>query len=129
MSATLTINDLPIDPATNPIDVAGNLVRQHYHDFLNREADPDGLAFWTDQIVSCGSDAQCIEIKRINVSAAFYLSIEFQETGYLVERMYKVAYGTALGTSTPGGVHQFPVPVIRLNEFLPDTQEIAQGGW
>jgi hypothetical protein len=41
--------------------------------------------------------------------------------------MYKVAYGTALGASTLGGAHQLPVPIVRLNEFLPDTQEISQG--
>jgi hypothetical protein len=126
-STNLIISDDVTEPAPNPIDDAENFVRQHYHDFLNREADPAGLAFWTNQITSCGTDVQCIELKRINVSAAFYLSIEFQETGYLVERMYKVSYGNALGTSTLGGFHQFPVPVVRLNEFLPDTQELGQG--
>ncbi len=133
--ATLTILDDATEPATNPIDSPEGFVRQHYHDFLNREADPDGLAFWIDQIASCGADAQCIEIKRINVSAAFYLSIEFQETGYLVERMYKIAYGDAVGTSTLDGPHQFPVPIVRLDDFLPDTREIGlgvvvgQSGW
>jgi hypothetical protein len=34
------------------------------------------------------------------VSAAFFLSIEFQDTGYLVERIYKAAYGDANGSST-----------------------------
>jgi hypothetical protein len=66
-------------------------------------------------------------VKRINVSAAFFLSIEFQETGYLVERLYKVAYGDALGTSNLGPTHQLPVPIIRLNEFLPDSQQIGRG--
>src|SRR5258705_5412192 len=117
----------PENGSANPIDQAGFFVRLHYLDFLNREPDADGLAFWTNQITQCGADAACIELKRINVSAAFYLSIEFQETGYLVERMYKVAYGDALGTSTLGGFHQFRVPVIRLNEFLTDTPEIARG--
>src|SRR5438067_814894 len=65
--------------------------------------------------------------ERINVSAAYFLSIEFQQTGYLVERIYKAAYGSASGTSTLGGTHQLPVPVVRFNEFLPDTQEIGQG--
>ncbi len=131
----LTILDDVTEPTQNPIDNAESFVRQHYHDFLNREADPGGLAFWTDQIVSCGADPQCIEIKRINVSAAFFLSIEFQETGYLVERTYKVAYGSGLGTSTLGGFHQFPVPIVRIEDFLPDTQEIGrdvivgQPGW
>ena len=126
-TATVTITDDLTKPNTNAIDDAGNFVRQNYHDFLNREPDASGLAFWTNEITSCGSDAACIERKRINVSAAFFLSIEFQGTGYLVERMYKTAYGDLNGTSTFGPPHQLPVPIVRFNEFLPDTQEIGQG--
>jgi hypothetical protein len=126
-TATLTIVDDATEPAANPIDDASNFVRQHYHDFLNREPDASGLAFWTNQITSCGSDAQCIGKKRVNVSAAFYLSIEFQNTGYLVERLYKTSYGAGTGTSTIGGAHQLPVPIVRFSEFLPDTQTIGQG--
>lgn len=126
-TATLTINDDPLEPQSNPIDDAQNFVRQHYHDFLNREPDASGLAFWTNQITSCGADQQCIELKRINVSAAFFLSIEFQQTGYLVERIYKAAYGSATATSTFGGAHQIFVPIVRLDEFLPDTQQIGRG--
>jgi hypothetical protein len=130
-SATLQIENTPWSgPPANPIDDAERFVRQHYHDFLNREAanDPDGLAFWTNQITECQQPgATCnAEIRRINVSAAFFLSIEFQETGYLVERMYKSAYGDALGTSTFGSPHQLSVPVIRFDEFLPDTQQIGK---
>jgi photosystem II stability/assembly factor-like uncharacterized protein len=124
---TITIIDDVTGPPTNPIDDAGNFVRQHYHDFLNREPDPSGLSFWTNQITSCGTDQGCIDAKRINVSAAFFLSIEFQQTGYLVERIYKVAYGDANGMSTLGGAHQLLVPIVRLDEFLADTQEIGQG--
>jgi hypothetical protein len=101
----------------NQIDDTQFFVRQHYRDFLNRDPDPDGLAFWTNEIISCGGDAHCIDVKRINVSAAYFLSIEFQHTGYLVYRFYKAAYGNVPGT---------PVP-LRLNEFLPDTKEIGQG--
>ncbi len=104
-------------PSTNPIDQPDFYVRQQYADFLNRDADAAGLTFWTNEIAACGTDAACIEVKRINVSAAFYLSIEFQETGYLVYRMYKAAYGNITGA---------PVPV-RLFEFLPDTQQIGSG--
>jgi hypothetical protein len=103
--------------ADNSIDDPRFFVRQQYLDFLNRQADDLGLAFWTNEITSCGFDPQCIEIKRINVSAAFFLSIEFQQTGYLVYRMYKAAYGDMPGTI---------VPLTRL-EFLPDTQQIGQG--
>jgi Domain of unknown function (DUF4214) len=126
-AAILTIADDATEPATNPIDEADKFVRQHYHDFLNRQPDPSGLDFWTHQITDCGGDQACTDVRRINVSAAFFLSIEFQETGYLVERLYKSAYGDAVGTSTIGGSHQLAVPIIRFNEFLPDTQQIGQG--
>jgi hypothetical protein len=87
--AAITIHDNEtVNGTTNPIDQAAFFVRQHYIDFLNREPDAGGFAFWTDQIAQCGSDAACIELKRINVSAAFFLAIEFQETGYLVYRTY-----------------------------------------
>ncbi|HEY8188784.1 MAG TPA: FG-GAP-like repeat-containing protein [Pyrinomonadaceae bacterium] len=111
----------------NPIDDPDFFVRQHYADFLNRQPDAPGLAFWTNQITSCGTDQACIEIKRINVSAAFFLSIEFQETGYLVERLYKSSYGDATGASTIGNPHQLSVPIVRFEEFLPDAQQIGQG--
>jgi len=125
--ATLTINDNSSEPATNVIDDPGTYVGQHYHDFLNRQADSSGLGFWINQITSCGADQVCLELKRINVSGAFYLSIEFQETGYLVERLYKVAYGDANGSSTFGGTHTLTVPIVRFREFLSDTQEISRG--
>ena len=64
---------------------------------------------------------------RVNVSGAFFLSIEFQQTGYLVEKIYKSAFGDATGNSNDGGSHTLRVPVIRLNQFLPDTQRIGQG--
>jgi CSLREA domain-containing protein len=116
-TALLTVTDTTTS-SVNPVDEAQFFVRQHYHDFLNREPDASGLAFWTNQITECQQPgATCsAEVRRINVSAAFFLSIEFQETGYLVYRFYKSAYGNILGT---------PVP-IRLIEFLPDTQEIGK---
>ncbi|MCM3872258.1 MAG: Ig-like domain repeat protein [Pyrinomonadaceae bacterium] len=117
--AILTITDDPTEPSTNPIDTANAFVRQHYHDFLNREPDLAGLEFWTNQITECQQPgATCnAEVRRINVSAAFFLSIEFQETGYFVYRTYKASYGNITGTQVP----------LRLAEFLPDTQQIGKG--
>lgn len=104
-------------PANNPIDDAQFFVRQHYLDFLNREPDPEGLTFWTNSIIACGTDLSCVDAARVNVSAAFYLSIEFQQTGYEVYRFYKSAFGNVSGA---------PVP-IRFNDFLADAQTISQG--
>lgn len=116
--ATVNISDNDSVNGPNPIDQANFFVRQHYIDFLNREPDAAGLAFWSNQITECQQPgATCsAEVRRINVSAAFFLSIEFQETGYLVYRFYKSAYGNLPGT---------PVP-LRLEEFLPDTQQIGK---
>jgi hypothetical protein len=75
---------------------------------LNREPDATGLAFWTNEITGCGGNTDCLSIKRINVSAAFFLSIEFQQTGFLVYRTYLAAFAR-----TP-----------RLNEFSPDARTI-----
>jgi hypothetical protein len=112
-SAMLTILDNDSDAAeANPINEAQFFVRQHYRDFLNRPADDEGLAFWSNQILSCGTDAACIADRRINVSAAFFLSIEFQETGFLVYRLYRSAFGQA---------------PQHVNEFLLDTRTIGQG--
>jgi uncharacterized protein (TIGR03118 family) len=92
-AATLKITDNDaVVTATNPIDSANFFVRQQYLDFLNREPDAAGLAFWTDQITSCGADATCISLKRVNVSAAFFLSIEFQKTGMLSYLTNKAAF-------------------------------------
>ena len=121
---TVTIQDNPTEPATNVIDDPRTYVCQHYHDFLNRQPDQSGWDFWTNQTTNCGASDPLV--CRINVSASFFLSIEFQDTGYLVERIYKAAYGDAK-TSTFPSAHQLQVPVIRLNEFLSDSQEISQG--
>jgi hypothetical protein len=104
-------DDVPETPPANQIDDATVFVYTHYHDFLNREPDPAGLAFWTNQIVSCGNDVGCIEAARVNVSASFFLSIEFQETGYLCYLLQKESFGTS----------------PKYAEFMRDVQEIGRG--
>jgi hypothetical protein len=121
-TATLTITDDATEPAANPIDDSSNFVRQHYHDFLNREPVPGdvaGLNFWTNQIESCGTDQACRDTKRQNVSGAFFLSIEFQQTGYFVYRTYKAGFGD---------INPLTVPVpVRYLEFIRDTQKVQDG--
>ena len=93
-----------IAPTTNLIDDSTFFVRQHYLDFLNREPDAPGLAFWVNQIESCGADAACREIRRINVSAAFFLSIESQKTGVVAYNTHRAAFGNlpaTLGAAVP----------------------------
>src|ERR1043166_6292163 len=95
----------------NPLDTPEYFVRQHYLDFLSREPDEPGFNFWSDQILGCAGDADCIQRRAINVSAAYFLSIEFRETGALVDGMYRASYGRA----------------PRFAEFMPDSSTIASG--
>jgi len=127
---TTKVKPLRLRPGTNtPITINDSdfFVNQQYVDFLSRFPDQSGFDFWVNQITSCNGDATCIAGQRDNTSGAFFLSTEFQETGYLVERMYKVAYGDTSGTSTFGGTHTLSVPIIRRNEFLPDTLQMSNG--
>lgn len=110
----------------NPIDDAATFVGQHYHDFLNRQADSQGQAFWTNGITSCGNNAACVDRKRTDASAAFFLSIEFQNTGYFAFRFYRASF---VDTG------QRPRGVPRYLEFLRDEQTlqrnvvVGQGNW
>ncbi|MDT7778459.1 MAG: hypothetical protein QOC99_971 [Acidobacteriota bacterium] len=113
-SSTVTIQDDDFFPQQgHPADDTNFFVRQHYRDFLNRTSDFSGLQFWSNEIEKCGADAQCREVKRINVSAAFFLSIEFQNTGYLVYRLNQASFATG--------------ETLAMRAFLKDTQEIGQG--
>lgn len=103
----------------NPLDTPEYFVRQHYVDFLGREPDEAGFNFWSDQILECGMDQTCIDRRRENGSAAFFLSMEFQSEGGLVDGMYRASYGRQANYA----------------EFMPDARTVGvnvivgQDGW
>lgn len=126
-SATVTIvnNDAVngADPVKDASFVPNFFVRQHYIDFLNREADAPGLGFWVSQISECesrpSSERQvCREMRRINVSGAFFLSIEFQETGFYVVRIQRVAFGRRSDTAASRVLYQ---------QFISDARQVGEG--
>lgn len=117
-SDNLGLSGLGFGPSNNQLDSTQAFVRQHYLDFLNREPDSGGLAFWVNNIDACGMDVQCREVKRIDTSAAFFLSIEFQETGFLVYRLYKTSFPAS--PSRPRGLPRF-------QELVSDAQTIGNG--
>jgi cytochrome c peroxidase len=101
----------------NAIDDVTFFVSQHYRDFLSREPDSAGLNFWTSEINSCGTDAACLDFKRQNVSAAYFLSIEFQETGFYAIRTQRVAFGKKSRDASR----------ITLGQFAPDASAVGNG--
>jgi hypothetical protein len=95
----------------NPLDTAVYFVRQQYLDFLGREPDSAGLTYWSGRIEECGNDGGCSHQRRIDVSAAFFMSEEFQATGSFVYRLYRGALGRQLS---------YP-------EFSQDRQQVVGG--
>jgi len=124
--AVLTVARYVGDAASpNVLADPQSFVRQHYRDFLNREPDASGLAFWTDNITKCSdparrpagqTEAECVDKQKENTSAAFFLSPEFQYTGYFVYRLFK-------GSLLQNGVGRFP----SYQEFLRDVRQVASG--
>jgi hypothetical protein len=100
-----------VTQAANDIDATTFFVEQQYRDFLGREADDSGLGYWSSEIAKCEGDAGCVNARRVNTSGAFFLSIEFQETGYTLYRFNKASFGV----------------MPRRNDFLVRMQAIAQG--
>ncbi|HEX8284687.1 MAG TPA: hypothetical protein VF588_15085 [Pyrinomonadaceae bacterium] len=118
MYGNTKVKPLRLRPGTNTpitIDDSDFFVQQQYVDFLSRFPDQAGFAFWQDGINQCGADAVCREVRRVNVSAAFFLSIEFQASGFFVYKTHKAAFGNIPGQ---------PVPVRR-ETFMPEARSIS----
>jgi hypothetical protein len=117
-TASIQITDDVAEPATNVNDDPATFIGQHYHDFLNRQPDATGLLFWTNTITSCGGNTQCVEAKRINASAAFFLSIEFQQTAFFAIRLQRAAFG-----------HKSDSAATRFSylEFVRDSRRVSEG--
>jgi hypothetical protein len=119
---TLRMRDVTIDTpvCANPIDCRDFFVLQHYRDFLSRDPDDAGFAYWFNELAQCGMDADCLHNRRIGVSAAFFVESEFQEAGYFVYRLYRASYGNMPAPNQPRAN-------ITFNEFEGDRGFLFAG--
>ena len=122
-------------PSSNPIDQASFFVRQHYGDFLNRKPDTGGLTYWTDQIAGnannnpptcAGGDTNCLNTRRTNISDAFFVELEFQQTGAFVYRLYRAAYGNNQPFPNPSADPNFPVENLKMPGYQVFSRDHAQ---
>jgi hypothetical protein len=77
----------------NPLDTPEYFIRQQYVDVLGREPDESGFNFWSDRILECGSDTVCVNSRRRDVAAQFFIAQEFQQSGSFIYNLYKVSLG------------------------------------
>ena len=129
--AILEITDDAAEGTTNPIDTPSEFVRSQYHDFLGREPDGPGLAFWTDNIEKCNDPArrpagqtvaQCLDKRRESTAIAFFTSPEFQMIGGFTYRLYKGSL-TGLPNYDGGSPGRFPTSL----EFMRDVSQVSDG--
>jgi Domain of unknown function (DUF4214) len=124
--------------SANAIDTIEYFVRQQYLDFLGREPDQGGFDYWASQFDVCNGDATCIRNKRIDVSAAFFASVEFQQTGSYIYGLYVGTLGRTLNygefnadrSQVLGGAGLDPAKTAFAQEFVqrPEfTQRYPQG--
>ena len=84
---------MPISPDANPLESPEFFVRQQYLDFLGREPEQSGLDYWSGQLRACGQDPDCINTRRLDISAAFFIAQEFQDSGLYIYDLYEGALG------------------------------------
>lgn len=77
----------------NPIDTPEYFVRQQYVDILGREPDEAGFNYWSDKILACDDDLECIRTERKGVAAAFFVEQEFRQSGAFIYNLYQGALG------------------------------------
>ena len=77
----------------NPLDTAEYFIRQQYLDVLGREPDEGGFNYWSDQILACGVNTVCVNSRRRDIGAAFFIEQEFQLTGSYIYDAYTGALG------------------------------------
>ncbi|MEK6281416.1 MAG: S8 family serine peptidase [Acidobacteriota bacterium] len=106
-TASITIHDNESVNGSNPIDGVDFFIRQNYIDFLGREPDPAGLAGWRNVLVNCGTTV-APPCDRVEVSAGFFRSEEFQSRGYFIYRFYS-------------SVGRIPLS----GEFMPDFAKVS----
>src|SRR5262249_12023591 len=74
----------------------------------------------------CGNNIGCLQQKRVNTSGAFFLSIEFQETGGFAIRVQRAAFGKK---SVDAATRLSYAQVIRDARFIGDGVVVGQTGW
>jgi hypothetical protein len=122
ISSNQTFNFTAVAAPVNPIDGTDFFVRQHYLDFLDREPEADGFNYWTSILNGCGTDFNCLNSVRVEISSRFFIELEFQRTGYYVMRMYQASYGL------PPSFTEF-VADRRLVQNSAESQKLFAASW
>jgi hypothetical protein len=106
----IKVKPLRLRPGTNTkitIDDSDFFIQQHYIDFLGRMPEPNGFQGWMNILNTCAPGNTACD--RVEVSAGFFRSPEFQDRGYFIYRFYSTAFKR--------------IPLYA--EFIPDRKRVS----
>ena len=89
---------ITIDPGVgssvvNPVDDARFFITQQFTDLTGREPDQATIDKLTAQLTGCGSRADCLRTRRVEISANLLLENELPGTGVFLYGLYSTALG------------------------------------
>ncbi len=89
----LTIDPGVVSSASNPLDDYRFFIAQHYADLTGREADQSTIDKLTAQFTQCGSRADCLRTRRLELSTTLLTQNELPTAGVFLHGLYTAALG------------------------------------
>jgi len=89
---------ITIDPGVgssvvNPVDDSRFFIAQQYADLIGREPDQATIDKLTAQLAACGSRADCLRARRVEISTNLLLENELSGTGVFLYGLYSTGLG------------------------------------
>ena len=88
-----TIDPGVVSALANPIDDSRFFINQQYKDVTGREASAETLERFGNQLSLCGSRADCIRARKLDISAALLSDDEISSSGLFINTIYQAALG------------------------------------
>jgi hypothetical protein len=89
----ITIDPGVASSVVNPVDDARFFIAQQYADLTGREPDQTTLDKLTTQLAGCGSRADCLRARRVEISTNLLLENELPNTGVFLYGLYSAGLG------------------------------------
>jgi Matrixin len=89
----ITIDPGVASSVVNPVDDARFFITQQYADLTGREPDQTALDKLAAQLGGCGTRADCLRARRVEISTNLLLDNEFTGTGAFIYGLYSTGLG------------------------------------
>ena len=89
----ITIDPGVGSPVVNPVDDSRFFITQQFADLAGREPDQTTIDKFTAQLAACGSRADCLRARRVEISTSLLLENELSGTGVFLYGLYSTGLG------------------------------------